>query len=265
MGREILDSRANPTVEADVYALVRGEEQLVARAGAPSGASTGSNEAHELRDEDKSRFGGKGVKKAAANVSEALSAAVAGQDPRNLKKLDDALCAADGTQLKTKLGGNAITAASFAIAEAGAKLANKELYLHLASFFHANMPAKFSLPRPMVNIVNGGKHAGGDLRIQEFMIVPAAGRTFKENLRIVTEVYHQLGKLLVKKKGLSAKNLGDEGGFAPDLQSPHEALSIIEESIGLAGYKVGEDVFLALDCAASEFFSEGKCQSQSSC
>jgi len=183
---------------------------------------------------------------------------VKGKDPRNLKALDDALCAADGTQLKTKLGGNAITAASFAIAEAGAKLANKELYAHLASFFHQQVPTKFSLPRPMVNIVNGGKHAGGDLRIQEFMIVPAAGRSFKENLRIVTEVYHALGKLLVKKKGLSAKNLGDEGGFAPDLQSPHEALSIIEEAIGLAGFKVGEDVFLALDCASSEFYADGK-------
>jgi enolase len=187
VGREILDSRANPTVEADVYALVRGEEQLVARAGAPSGASTGSNEAHEMRDGDAARYGGKGVQKAAGHVSNELNAAVKGQDPRNLKKLDDALCAADGTPLKKNLGGNAITAASFALAEAGAKLSNKELYLHLASFFHAAVPSKFSLPRPMVNIVNGGKHAGGDLRIQEFMIVPAAGRTFKENLRIVTE------------------------------------------------------------------------------
>ena len=167
VGREILDSRANPTVEADVYALIRGEEQLVARAGAPSGASTGSNEAHELRDEDKTRFGGKGVRTAANNVSTALNDAVKGQDPRNLKKLDDALCAADGTPLKTKLGGNAITAASFALAEAGAKLSNKELYLHLAASFHGEkLPAKFSLPRPMVNIINGGKHAGGDLRIQ---------------------------------------------------------------------------------------------------
>lgn len=241
-----------------MYAMVRGEEQLVARAGAPSGASTGSNEAYEMRDEEKDRYGGKGVRKAAANVSNALNDAVKGQDPRNLKQLDDALCAADGTPLKKNLGGNAVTAASFALAEAGAKVAGKELYAHLASFFHAQKPAKFSLPRPMVNIVNGGKHAGGDLRIQEFMIVPAAGRSFKENLRIVTEVYHQLGKLLVKKKGLSAKNLGDEGGFAPDLQSPHEALSIIEEAIGLAGYKVGEDVFLALDCAASEFYADGK-------
>lgn len=258
VGREILDSRANPTVECDVYASIRGEEQLVARAGAPSGASTGSNEAHEMRDGDKDRYLGKGVIQAANNVSTALSEAVKGKDPRNLKELDDALCAADGTQLKTKLGGNAITAASFALAEAGAKVANKELYLHLASFFHQTLPTKFSLPRPMVNIVNGGKHAGGDLRIQEFMIVPAAGRKFKENLRIITEVYHHLGKLLVKKKGLSAKNLGDEGGFAPDLQSPHEALSIIEEAIGLAGYKAGEDVFLALDCASSEFYADGK-------
>lgn len=258
VGREILDSRGNPTVEADVYALVRGEEQLAARAGAPSGASTGSNEAHEMRDEDAARFGGKGVQKAAGHVTNELNAAVQGQDPRNLKKVDDLLCAADGTSLKKVLGGNAITAASFALAEAGAKLSNKELYVHLASFFHPSMPTKFSLPRPMVNIINGGKHAGGDLRIQEFMIVPAAGRSFKENLRMVTEVYHTLGKLLVKKKGLSAKNLGDEGGFAPDLQSPHEALSIIEEAIGLAGFKAGEDIGLALDCAASEFYADGK-------
>lgn len=273
VGREILDSRANPTVECDVYGQWRGSEQLLARAGAPSGASTGSNEAHEMRDGDATRYGGKGVLKAVNNVSTALSEAVKGSDPRDLRAVDAQLCQADGTRLKTNLGGNAITAASFALAEAGAKVQEKELYLHLAAAFHtgngngssgsgsgsaSQLPSKFSLPRPMVNILNGGKHAGGELRIQEFMIVPAGGRPFREMLRQVTEVYHALGKLLVKKKGLSAKNLGDEGGFAPLLESPHEALSLIEEAIANAGFKANEDMFLALDCAASEFYADGK-------
>jgi enolase len=204
VGREVLDSRANPTVECDVYGLVRGDERLLARAAAPSGASTGSNEAAELRDDDKTRYMGKGVIQAVSHVNQQLNAAVKGQDPRNLKALDDILCAADGTQLKKNLGGNAITAASFAIAEAGAQLSNKELFLHLAAFFNSTT-TKFSLPRPMVNILNGGKHAGGDLKIQEFMIVPKRGNTFKENLRIITEVYHHLAKILVTKKGVRNK------------------------------------------------------------
>jgi enolase len=195
-------------VETDVYAMVHGVEKFVARGQAPSGASTGSNEAVELRDEDrKDRYLGKGVTKAVGHVTSELTAALKTMDPTNLRVCDQALCTADGTQLKSKLGGNAVTATSFAIAEAGALLLQKELFLHLGESFHQTLPAKLSLPRPMVNILNGGKHAGGDLRIQEFMIVPKVNRSFKENLRMCAEVYHHLGKLLVKKKGLSAKNL----------------------------------------------------------
>ena len=259
VGREILDSRGNPTTEADVFAHHLGEEVLVSRQGAPSGASTGSNEAHELRDGDKSRYGGKGTKTAAGNISGALSASVAGMPLSGLRALDDAMRAADGTELKTKLGGNAITAASFALADAGALLAKKELFLHLADQFWgaSSTPARYFLPRPMVNILNGGKHAGGDLQIQEFMIVPKVG-SFKENLRMVAEVYHALSKILVQDKGPSAKNLGDEGGYAPALTSPDETLGYIEKAIVAAGYKVGEDVFLALDAASSEFYRDGK-------
>jgi enolase len=254
VGREILDSRGNPTVEVDVYALTLGDEKLVGSGSAPSGASTGSNECLELRDGDEKRYLGKGTLKAVGNVNTALSDAVRGLDPRNLKDIDAAICKADGTQLKQTFGGNALTAVSFASAHAGASLAEKELFLHLATFFHPSAPAKYTLPRPMVNILNGGKHAGGDLRIQEFMIVPKAGNLFSENLRIVTTVYHHLSKILVAEKGPSAKNLGDEGGFAPPLKSPHETLQYIERAIEAAGFKVGVDVFLALDCAASEFF-----------
>jgi enolase len=241
VGREILDSRGNPTVECDVYGRIYGEERLLARAGAPSGASTGSNEAHELRDSDrKDRYLGKGTTIAANNISTALSAAVANQRLNDFRALDDLLQRADGTQLKTKLGGNAITAASFALAEAGAVATNEEIFLYLTQAYHGQgkIPNKFTLPRPMVNILNGGKHAGGELQIQEFMIVPRArpeAGGFRENLRMVTEVYHHLGKLLVKKKGVSAKNLGDEGGYAPALSSPDEALLLIEEAIQLAG------------------------------
>jgi len=237
--------------------MVLGEEKLLARCGAPSGASTGSNEAKELRDNDPNRYLSKGVLTAVANVSK-ISDALKGSELLNLKALDEALMKLDGTNLKTVLGGNTLTATSFAFAHAGAALAEKQLFLHLASFFHNELPAKFSLPRPMVNILNGGKHAGGDLQVQEFMIVPKAGNSFAENLRIVATVYHHLSKILVKAEGVSAKNLGDEGGFAPPLKNPHQALSYIESAIVAAGFRVGEDVFLALDCAASEFYQDGK-------
>ena len=253
VGREVLDSRGNPTVEADIYCTVRGEEILVARSGAPSGASTGSNEAHELRDKDSGRFLGKGTKTASANVSEALNKVLKGADPCNLAAVDKAMCDADGTELKTNLGGNALTAVSFAAAEAGAKLANQELYAYFAKAFGKDTSGKFSMPRPMVNILNGGKHAGGNLKIQEFMIVPKQA-AFADMLQSVTEVYHNLGKILVAKHGLSSKNLGDEGGFAPNLDNAEQALTLIEEAITAAGYTAGEDMFLALDCAASEFY-----------
>jgi len=261
VGREILDSRGNPTVEVDVYGLQFNQEKLIARGTAPSGASTGSNEALELRDKDQHRFLGKGVQKAVANVNTALSNAIKGLEIANLQAIDRALMAADGTPLKKHLGGNAVTAVSFAVAEAGALVLDLPLFQHLAAIYHGGLdkvPPKYSLPRPMVNILNGGKHAGGNLKVQEFMIVPRAGITFKEMLRSVTEVYHHLGKVLVDKYGVSAKNLGDEGGYAPSLEDPEEALALIEEAIGKAGYKVGEDVFLAIDSASSEFYSDGK-------
>eukprot|EP00455_Lapot_gusevi_P033621 TRINITY_DN367_c0_g1_i3.p1 TRINITY_DN367_c0_g1~~TRINITY_DN367_c0_g1_i3.p1 ORF type:complete len:490 (-),score=239.30 TRINITY_DN367_c0_g1_i3:72-1541(-) len=256
-GREILDSRGNPTVEVDVVCTVGGQSTVVARGQAPSGASTGSNEALELRDKDASRYLGKGVLHAVANVNDALSPALRGHSPLNLRECDEVLCKTDGTELKTRLGGNALTAASFAVAEAGAKLANKELFEYFAQAFYGDQqPAQFTLPTPMCNILNGGKHAGGNLKIQEFMIVPRRGLPFSEQLRFATTVYHHLGKLLGQKYGLSAKNLGDEGGFAPPLNNPEETIQTIEEAIRIAGFEVGRDIFIALDCASSEFYNE---------
>jgi len=260
VGREVLDSRANPTVEVDVYAIVRDKSRLIARSAAPSGASTGSNEAMELRDGDNDRYMGKGVKRAVDNVNTILSPAVARANPTDLAAVDDLLCKADGTELKTKVGGNAITAASFAVAEAGAILLDLPLYKHLANVFYRgrDTPKTYRLPTPMVNILNGGKHAGGNLKIQEFMIMPNADLPFTEKLRYVTQVYHHLGKLLVSKYGVSAKNLGDEGGYAPPLDNADEALGMIEQAISAAGFTAGKDIFLALDCASSEFYKDGK-------
>ena len=248
-----MDSRGNPTVEVDVYTS---EDKIAGRASAPSGASTGSNEALELRDGDKSRYLGKGVSKAVNNISGPLSEALRGKSVDNLREADDALRAKDGTELKTNLGGNSITAASFAVATAGANVASEELYLYLARNFKTEENRKYSIPTPLVNILNGGKHAGGKLKIQEFMIVPRSDIEFKEALRVVTEVYHALGSLLAGEKGPSSKNVGDEGGFAPLLETPEEALGFIEKAIVKAGYTVGTDVFLALDAAASEFYDK---------
>lgn len=247
-----MDSRGNPTVEVDIYC----GERLAGRASAPSGASTGSNEAKELRDGGQAYLG-KGVLKAVNNVNEDINEILKGKDVLNLKDVDNTMIKKDGTELKENLGGNAITATSFAVATAGANIANEELFIYLAKQFHdrddvSNL--KFSLPTPLVNILNGGKHAGGKLKIQEFMIVPRSDIHFSEQLRYVTEVYHSLGKLLVKEKGVGANNVGDEGGFAPPLNTPDEALNAIEKAITDSGYKVGEDIFLALDCAASEFY-----------
>lgn len=232
---------------------------LIARGSAPSGASTGSNEAKELRDGDKARYQGKGVLKAVANINNTLNEALKGKNVDSLRDCDEAMKVKDGTELKEILGGNAITACSFAIATAGAKLGNEELFLYLAKQFapkkdDAAEETKYRLPTPLVNILNGGKHAGGKLKIQEFMIVPRSDIAFKEQLRYVAEVYHCLGGILTKAKGKSSKNVGDEGGFAPALETPDEALSFIEEAIKSAGFKVGEDIKLALDCAASEFY-----------
>ncbi|KAJ5066781.1 enolase [Anaeramoeba ignava] len=260
VARQILDSRGNPTVEVDVYAKVNGQVKLIARSSAPSGASTGSNEALELRDGDKGVYGGKGVLTACKNVNEILSPQLKGKELFDQNVLDELMCKIDGTELKTKIGGNAITATSFALAEAAAILNDEPLFLHVAKNFYGKdkIPKKFALPVPMVNILNGGKHAGGKLKIQEFMIVPSRNVPFKERLRRVVAVYHTLGGLVVKKYGVSAKNLGDEGGFAPLIDTPDEALNIIEEAITTAGFKVGEDIGLALDSASSEFYDSEK-------
>ena len=256
VGREVLDSRGNPTVETDVYVKYLGQVQFAGRSSAPSGASTGSNEARELRDSDSPRYQGKGTQKAAHNVAEILSKALEGKKLDNLKELDEKICKADGTELKENVGGNACTATSFALAETGAELEGLQLFEYLARQYYGaeNVPKKFKLPTPFFNILNGGKHAGGNLKLQEFMASPAPGIAFPDQLRMVAEVYQKLGGLLVKKYGLSAKNLGDEGGFAPLLNTPEEAISIIEEAIKEAGYEPGKDIRIGLDAAASEFY-----------
>nr|BAC98826.1 enolase [Trichonympha agilis] len=258
VGRQVLDSRGNPTVEVDVYAKHLGEVVLVARSSAPSGASTGSGEAMELRDKDNSKYGGKGTEKASANVAEKISPAVKGEKFCDLTNLDDKICKADGTELKTNIGGNACTAASFALAEAAAKLKGVELFQYLAENYYGagKAPKKFSLPAPCFNILNGGKHAGGNLQIQEFMLTPNTKRSYPDQLRVIAEVYQHLGALLVKEHGVSAKNLGDEGGFAPNLDTPAQALDIIERAVKAAGYVPVDDVKYCLDCASSEFYNE---------
>lgn len=267
VGREILDSRGNPTVEVDVY--LEDESKVTARASAPSGASTGSNEAVELRDSDNpKRYLGKGTLTAVSNVTNTISPALRGLDVSDLVALDEKMIELDGTDNKSKLGGNAITATSFALSYAGARLAGEELFTFLAKQYQkavgsgddqgTALPDKFRMPTPMVNILNGGKHAGGKLKIQEFMIVPREDIPYRERLRYAAEVYHHLGTILVRLKGKSAKNVGDEGGYAPDMETATEALSAIEEAIGAAGYELGTDIRLALDCAASEFFDAEK-------
>lgn len=256
VGREVLDSRGNPTVEVDVYAKYLGETVFAGRSSAPSGASTGSNEARELRDEDPARYGGKGTLKASANVDAILTPALKDLLLDNLFELDRAIQKADGTDLKKNVGGNATTATSFALAEAAANLREEQLFLYLSRQFHREQPEKFRMPRPFFNILNGGKHAGGELKIQEFMVTPREDIPFPEQLRVVAEVYQKLGALLAQKYTVSAKNLGDEGGFAPNLNTPEQAISVIVEAVEAAGYRAGTDIFIALDAAASEFYNK---------
>lgn len=256
VGREVLDSRGNPTVEVDVYASVYGEVSFAGRSSAPSGASTGSGEARELRDKDPKRYGGKGTLIASGNVASKISPHLKGLPLNDLVALDRKICELDGTELKENIGGNACTAASFALAEAGAELLGIPLFLHFARNYYGpeNTPKKFRLPVPFFNILNGGKHAGGNLKIQEFMVAPRKDVAFPEGLRMIAEVYQKLGGLLVKEYGPSAKNLGDEGGFAPLLDTPDQALDIMEKAVMAAGYKPGQDILFGLDAAASEFF-----------
>jgi len=250
IGRQILDSRGNPTLEVDVLH----DGKCIARDSCPSGASTGTNEALELRDKD-NEYLGKGVKKAVKNVQKFNSSLFLDEEYIcNQIKFDKELCRYDGTTLKKNMGGNTSTALSFACATASAKLNNIELFQHFSNNF--KIVQDFHLPTPLVNILNGGKHAGGNLKIQEFMIMPQENISFKNKLQNVTLVYHNLGKLLVKKYGISSKNLGDEGGFAPLLDTPEEALSVIEEAINVSGFTPGVEIFLALDCASSEYYNK---------
>ena len=242
--REVLDSRGNPTVEAEI--TVGGHKVT---AIAPSGASTGSFEAHELRDGGK-RYGGKGVLKAVDNIRTIISRKLVGMDPADQRAIDEVLIALDGTDNKEKLGGNAMVAVSLAAAKAGALSEGVSVYEHIGD-------DGMTLPVPMFNIINGGKHAGGSLSIQEFMVVPSGARSFSECLRMASEVYASLKTLLKKRYGPGAINLGDEGGFAPPLRSASEAMDTIVSAISDAGYTPGSDIFMALDAASSEFFSDG--------
>jgi len=244
--REILDSRGNPTVEVEVWL----EDGSFGRAAVPSGASTGVHEALELRDKDKGRYGGKGVLKAVANVQEIIAPAVMGIDGLNQALVDQAMIALDGTKNKTKLGANAILGVSMAVARAAADVTILPLYRYLGG---ANA---CTLPRPMMNILNGGEHAGNNVDIQEFMIMPLFGDTFAEALRCGAEVFQALKKVLGEQKLSTA--VGDEGGFAPDLKSNEAALDVIIKAIKTAGYKPGKDVVLCLDAAASSFYDAKK-------
>ena len=246
VGREIIDSRGNPTVEAEVYLA----DGTVGRGAAPSGASTGEFEALELRDGNKDRFGGKGVSKAVGNINTTINEALKGIDASDIYAVDGAMLAADGTKDKSNLGANAILAVSIAAVRAAATALQIPLY-RLLGGVNGNR-----LPVPMMNILNGGAHAANTVDVQEFMIMPAGAPSFKEGLRWCTEVFHALAALL-KERGL-ATSVGDEGGFAPDLGSDEEAIECILEAVEKAGYKPGEDFVLAMDAASSEWKSATK-------
>jgi enolase len=241
VAREILDSRGNPTIEADVLL----ESGVMGRAAVPSGASTGSREAIELRDGDKSRYGGKGVLKAVENVNTEISEAIVGLDATEQAFVDKTLIELDGTANKQRLGANALLAVSMATAKAAAEESGLPLYRYFGGSGAMRMPV------PMMNVINGGAHANNNLDFQEFMIVPVGFQSFREALRCGAEIFQQL-KSIIHSKGMST-SVGDEGGFAPNLPSHAAALDLIVEAIGAAGYSAGQDVLLALDCAASEF------------
>ncbi|GBO89563.1 phosphopyruvate hydratase [Marinobacter salsuginis] len=251
-GREVLDSRGNPTVEADVIL----EDGTIGTACAPSGASTGSREALELRDGDASRYLGKGVLKAVEAVNSKIRDALVGKDAADQRALDQIMLDLDGTENKANLGANAILAVSLAAAKAAAISLGKPLYAHIADINGTS--GKFSMPVPMMNILNGGEHADNNVDIQEFMVQPVSAKSFSEALRVGAEIFHSLKKVL-KAQGLNTA-VGDEGGFAPNLPSNEAALAVIQEAVEKAGYKLGTDVTLALDCASSEFYKDGQYQ-----
>jgi len=245
-GREILDSRGNPTVEVEVVL----EDGAIGRAAVPSGASTGSREAVELRDGDKSRYLGKGVLKAVQNVNEIIAPELIGLDSIDQVLIDRVMIELDGTENKSKLGANAILAVSLAVAKASAESCGLPLYAYIGG------PNAKTLPLPMMNILNGGAHADNNVDLQEFMIMPTGAQTFAEALRMGTEVFHTL-KSVLKAKGYNTA-VGDEGGFAPNLDSNEEALELIMEAVKKAGLEPGKDIMIALDPAASEFYKDGK-------
>jgi enolase len=248
--REVLDSRGNPTVEAEVEL----ENGMVGSACVPSGASTGSREALELRDKDPLRYKGKGVLMAVENVNTFIREALLGFDVENQRALDRKMLDLDGTENKAKLGANAILAVSLALAKAAAQAKGLALYEYLAEL--DGSPGRYSMPVPMMNIINGGEHADNNVDIQEFMILPVGAANFSEAIRCGAEIFHTL-KAILASRGLSTA-VGDEGGFAPDLPSNEAALEVIMAAIEAAGYIAGKDVFLGLDCAASEFYRDGK-------
>ena len=241
--REILDSRGNPTIEADVTL----DSGITGRAAVPSGASTGEHEAVELRDGDKARYQGKGVLRAVENVNGEIKSSLLGKQATDQRNIDDTLITLDGTENKARLGANATLAVSMAVAHAAAIDAALPLYRYLGGDSATNLPV------PMMNIINGGSHANNSVDLQEFMIIPAGAPSFSEALRYGTEVFHSL-KSVLNKRGLNTA-VGDEGGFAPDLSSNEEAIAVILESIEKAGYRPGEDIYLGIDAASSEFFN----------
>jgi enolase len=250
LAREIMDSRGNPTVEADVYL----ESGAFGRAAAPSGASTGSREALELRDGDKSRYLGKGVLNAVAAIRNSITPALLGQNALEQAHIDQVMIDLDGTENKENFGANAILAVSLAVAKAAAADKGVQLFEHIADL--NGTPGIYSLPVPMMNIINGGEHADNNVDIQEFMVQPVGAKNFSEALRMGAEIFHALKKVL-SAKGLNTA-VGDEGGFAPDLASNADALAVIKEAVAAAGYVLGTDITLAMDCAASEFYDADK-------
>lgn len=244
IGRQILDSRGNPTVEVDLYT----SNGRFARAAVPSGASTGVHEAVELRDNDKGRYLGKGVQNAVSNINTTINEALNGQWIFNQKAIDSLLLELDGTENKGRLGANAILGVSLAVAKAAAEESGLSLYKYIGGAGCCTMPV------PMMNILNGGSHADNAIDIQEFMVMPFGAKSFSEGLRMGTEIFHHL-KSVLKSKGLST-NVGDEGGFAPNIRSNEEAIEVVMDAIQKAGFKPGEDVFIALDAASSEFYNK---------
>ncbi len=251
--REILDSRGNPTVEVDIIL----SDGTIGRAAVPSGASTGTHEALELRDNNSSRYLGKGVKKAIENIEKVIAPEIVGNNSQEQEKIDRIMVELDGTENKKNLGANAILAVSLANARASALSLKLPLYQYLRQCYHLPLTT-YHLPLPLMNILNGGKHADNNLEFQELMIIPAGAKQFSEALRMGAEIFHRLKKILLEKK--YSTGVGDEGGFAPFLSSNEEGLDLILKAIELAGYRAGKEIYLGIDAAASEFYIDGRYQ-----